>query len=93
MVNVTPTKAVYNVSVNPYHTHHLVSHVDNQITMWDIRCFDKPVLTLVQLKQITKVLWCPTRRNLLGVLQKDSGKDIYMSLIELLVIHITSAVI
>lgn len=72
-MNVTPTKAVYNVSVNPYHTHHLVSHVDNQITIWDIRCFDKPVLTLVQLRQITKVLWCPTRRNLLGALQKDSG--------------------
>ncbi|EFN84236.1 GATOR complex protein MIOS [Harpegnathos saltator] len=73
VVNVTPTKAVYNVSVNPHHTHHLVSNVDNQIIMWDVRCFDKPVLTLVQLRQITKVLWCPTRRNLLGALQKDSG--------------------
>ncbi|KAK0099087.1 hypothetical protein PV326_006551 [Microctonus aethiopoides] len=72
IVNTTPTKAVYSVSVNPNNIHHLVSYVDNQITIWDTRYFEKPVLTLPQTRPIVKVLWCPTRYNLLGTLQKDS---------------------
>lgn len=72
VVNTAVTKAVYNVSVNPHNNYHLVSSVDNQVTIWDTRCFEKPVLTLFQGRQITKVLWCPTRQNLLGALQKDS---------------------
>lgn len=78
MVNATPTKAVYSVSVNPHNDFHIVSHVDNQITIWDTRYFEKPVLTLLQARQISKVLWCPTRHNLLGTLQKDSGKYNFM---------------
>nr|XP_012151278.1 PREDICTED: WD repeat-containing protein mio-B isoform X3 [Megachile rotundata] len=73
VVNTAVTKAVYNVSVNPHNNYHLVSSVDNQVTIWDTRCFEKPVLTLFQGRQITKVLWCPTRQNLLGALQKDSA--------------------
>ncbi|XP_043268495.1 GATOR complex protein MIOS-B [Venturia canescens] len=73
VVNATPTKAVYSVSVNPHNDFHIVSHVENQITIWDTRYFEKPVLTLLQARQISKVLWCPTRHNLLGTLQKDSG--------------------
>ncbi|XP_053983472.1 GATOR complex protein MIOS [Hylaeus volcanicus] len=72
VINTAATKAVYNVSVNPHNNYHLVSSIDNQITIWDTRCFEKPVLTLSQGRQITKVLWCPTRHNLLGALQKDS---------------------
>lgn len=74
VINTAATKAVYNVSVNPHNNYHLVSSVDNQITIWDTRCFEKPVLTLSQARQITKVQWCPTRHNLLGALQKDSGR-------------------
>lgn len=73
IVNTTPTKAVYSLAVNPHNDCHLLSHVDNQITIWDTRYFEKPVLTLPQNRQVTKVLWCPTRNNLLGSLQKDSG--------------------
>ncbi|KAG7207947.1 hypothetical protein KM043_009533 [Ampulex compressa] len=72
VINTAVTKAVYNLSVNPHNNYHLVSNVDNQITIWDTRCFEKPVLTLSQGRPVTKVLWCPTRHNLLGVLQKDS---------------------
>lgn len=79
IVNTTPTKAVYSVSVNPHNDYHIVSHVENQITIWDTRYFEKPVLTLPQARQISKVLWCPTRHNLLGTLQKDSGtKDLFI---------------
>jgi WD40 repeat protein len=72
-VNVAPTKAVYNLSVNPHNNYQLLSHVDNLITIWDTRCFEKPVVTIVPQRQVTKVLWCPTRRNLIGTLHKDSG--------------------
>ncbi|KAL6266417.1 hypothetical protein P5V15_003268 [Pogonomyrmex californicus] len=72
MVNVTPTKAIYNLSVNPHNNYQLLSHVDNLITIWDIRCFEKPIVTIMPQRQVTKVLWCPTRRNLIGTLQKDS---------------------
>ncbi|XP_034949422.1 GATOR complex protein MIOS [Chelonus insularis] len=71
VVNTTATKAVYSVAVNPHNVCHLVSHVDNQITIWDTRYFEKPMLTLPQSRPVTKVLWCPTRHNLLGSLQKD----------------------
>ncbi|XP_015608765.1 GATOR complex protein MIOS-B [Cephus cinctus] len=73
VVNATPTKAVYSLSVDPHNDYHLVSHIENQITIWDTRYFEKPVLTLPQSRPVTKVLWCPTRHNLLGSLQKDSG--------------------
>ncbi|XP_071561781.1 GATOR2 complex protein MIOS-B [Temnothorax nylanderi] len=72
VVNVTPTKAIYNLSVNPHNNYQLLSHVDNLITIWDTRCFEKPIVTIMPQRQVTKVLWCPTRRNLIGTLQKDS---------------------
>ncbi|XP_015172042.1 PREDICTED: WD repeat-containing protein mio [Polistes dominula] len=73
IVNAASTKAVYDLSVNPHNNNYLLSHVDNQITIWDTRWFEKPILTLSQGKPVTKVLWCPTRHNLLGALQKDSA--------------------
>ncbi|OXU30787.1 hypothetical protein TSAR_008781 [Trichomalopsis sarcophagae] len=73
IANTTPTKAVYSLAVNPHNDFHLVSHIDNQITIWDTRYFEKPVLTLSQARPVAKVLWCPTRHNLLGSLQKDSA--------------------
>lgn len=76
-MNAAPTKAVYDLSVNPHNNNYLLSHVDNQITIWDTRWFEKAVLTLSQGKPVTKVLWCPTRHNLLGALQKDSGIFIF----------------
>ncbi|XP_014207535.2 GATOR complex protein MIOS-A [Copidosoma floridanum] len=73
VVNTTSTKAVFSLAVNPHNDHYLVSQVDNQIIIWDTRSFEKPLLTLLQQKPVTKVLWCPTRQSLLGSLQKDSG--------------------
>ena len=46
IVNTTPTKSVFSLAVNPHNDYHLVSHIDNQITIWDTRYFEKPVLTL-----------------------------------------------
>jgi WD repeat-containing protein mio len=66
------TKAVYGVCVDPHNDYQIGSRVDNTIALWDRRMFDKPLLTLVQNKAVTKILWCPTRHNLLGSLQRDS---------------------
>ncbi|XP_054286757.1 GATOR complex protein MIOS [Macrosteles quadrilineatus] len=70
--NSAPTKAVYGVAVSPHNDHQLASFYENQIAIWDMRGFEKPVLTLTQAKIVNKVIWCPTRHNLLGSLQRDS---------------------
>lgn len=72
-VSSTPTKAVYGLAVDPQADHRLTSFVENQIYVWDTRNFEKPVLFLSQNKPVSKVSWCPTRSNLLGVLQRDSS--------------------
>ncbi|XP_046677873.1 GATOR complex protein MIOS-B-like [Homalodisca vitripennis] len=71
--NSAPTKAVYGVCIPPHNDHQLASYYENQIAIWDLRGFEKPVLTLPQAKTITKIVWCPTRHNLLGSLQRDSA--------------------
>ncbi|KAJ9588221.1 hypothetical protein L9F63_018385 [Diploptera punctata] len=72
IVNSTPTKSVYGLVVDPHKDHQLASFVENQISVWDTRNFEKPVLTLTQNKPVTKIHWCPTRHNLLGSLMRDS---------------------
>ncbi|CAH0752477.1 unnamed protein product [Bemisia tabaci] len=69
----SPTKAVFDLTVASYNDNMIASHVDNHIAVWDFRTFEKPVLTLVQNRTVSKVLWCPTRHNLLGSLQHDSS--------------------
>ncbi|BES96654.1 missing oocyte, meiosis regulator, homolog (Drosophila) [Nesidiocoris tenuis] len=75
------TKAVYGVTAAPYSNFMLASYLESQVSIWDIRAFEKPVLTLLQSKPITKILWCPTRNNLLGSLQRDT-KSIYLHYIQ-----------
>ncbi|KAL3269121.1 hypothetical protein HHI36_008202 [Cryptolaemus montrouzieri] len=67
------TKAVYGVCVDPHNEKHLASYSDNQSFIWDIRNFEKPILTLSHAKPLLKIEWCPTKYNLLGALQKDSS--------------------
>ncbi|KAG1694135.1 GATOR complex protein MIOS [Nymphon striatum] len=71
--NACSTKAVYGVCVDPYFEHRLASYVDNQVVIWDIRNFEKSILTLTDSRQISKLSWCPTRCNLLSSLAKDSS--------------------
>lgn len=71
--NSTLTKAVYGICVDPHDDKHLASFVENQISVWDTRNFEKPIMTLLHMKSLLKVLWCPTKYNLLGALQKDSS--------------------
>lgn len=70
--NSSQTKAVFGITVPSYESSLLASYVENQVVIWDIRAFDKPVYTVPQGKPVTKILWCPTRRSLLGSLQRES---------------------
>ncbi|KAK7593002.1 hypothetical protein V9T40_007754 [Parthenolecanium corni] len=67
------TKAVYGVEVAPYDDNYVVSFGDNQIAVWDTRNLEKSILSLTQSKIVSKVSWCPTRRNLIGSLHKESS--------------------
>lgn len=61
VVNSTITKAVLGCTIDPNNDKLLASFFDNQICVWDLRNFDKPVLTSSQNKVIQKIAWCPTR--------------------------------
>lgn len=61
MVKSTITKAVHGICVNPYNDKYLASFIDHQIYIWDIRNFEKSILTLAASKPILKLDWCPTR--------------------------------
>lgn len=73
VANSTATKAVYGVCVEPRNEQLLASFFENQICIWDVRNFEKPISTMTRSKSVSKILWCPTRHNLLGSLQRDSN--------------------
>ncbi|KAI0220830.1 GATOR complex protein MIOS [Lamellibrachia satsuma] len=70
--STTCTKSVYGIQVDPYFKHRLASFSEGQVTIWDTRNFDKPVLTIQESKHIIKLEWSPTRCGLLACLAKDS---------------------
>ncbi|CAG02753.1 unnamed protein product [Tetraodon nigroviridis] len=68
------TKAIQGVSVDPHFHDRVASFYEGQVAIWDLRKFEKPVLTLTeQPKPLTKVAWCPTRTGLLATLTRDSN--------------------
>lgn len=73
VVNSTTTKAVYGLCVDSPNEQILASFFENQIWVWDVRNFEKPISTMTRLKAVSKISWCPTRHNLLGSLQRDSN--------------------
>nr|XP_006821083.1 PREDICTED: WD repeat-containing protein mio-like [Saccoglossus kowalevskii] len=75
-VKATVTKAVYGITPDPHTNNRLASYCDGQVSIWDLRNFDKPIITLSSEKHnntcISKLSWCPTRLGLLAVLPKDN---------------------
>ncbi|XP_035601763.1 GATOR complex protein MIOS isoform X1 [Oncorhynchus keta] len=68
------TKAIQGVTVDPHFPDRVASFFEGQVAIWDLRKFEKPVLTLTeQPKPLTKVAWCPTRMGLLATLTRDSN--------------------
>ncbi|XP_072401443.1 GATOR2 complex protein MIOS isoform X2 [Diabrotica undecimpunctata] len=73
IVNSTLTKAVFGVCSNPSEDMHIASFYENQICLWDIRNFEKPVVLIPQAKNVVKIAWCPTKYSSLASLQRDSS--------------------
>ncbi|CAG5045575.1 unnamed protein product [Parnassius apollo] len=51
----------------------LASRGDGGVCVWDARALARPLLNLPAARPPRKIQWCPTRRNLLLSLQRDSS--------------------
>jgi len=71
-ISSTNTRAVHGIAMDPFITHRIASYIDSSVLVWDMRNFEKPVLSLQQPKPISKISWCPTHHSFLGVLCKDN---------------------
>lgn len=60
-ISSTNTRAVHGIAMDPFINHRITSYVDSSVCIWDLRNFEKPVLSLQQPKPISKVSWCPTQ--------------------------------
>ncbi|XP_071500318.1 GATOR2 complex protein MIOS-like [Diadema antillarum] len=69
----TITKAVYGISVDPLFEHRLASFYEDQTSIWDLRHFEKPVLSFKEARPVVKLGWCPTRYGTLACLTKQSS--------------------
>lgn len=68
----TNTRAVFSIVQDPFVNHRFASYSDTSVCIWDVRNFEKPVLSLQQNKTVSKISWCPTHHSFLGVLCKES---------------------
>lgn len=71
--SVTSTKGVYGLVPDPLFEHHLASYFEDQIYIWDLRNFDKPVLSLKEVRPVSKLEWNPNRKGILMSLPKESS--------------------
>ncbi|XP_050419216.1 GATOR complex protein MIOS-A [Patella vulgata] len=71
-VKLTSHKSVHGVCIDPKFEDRIASFGDAFISVWDLRNFDKPIVTLQQNKHVLKINWCPARNGMLSVLCKDS---------------------
>ncbi|XP_060067051.1 GATOR complex protein MIOS-A-like [Ylistrum balloti] len=69
----TNTKSVYGICMDPQNHFRLASFHENQVSVWDIRNFDKPIMTFPETKAVVQIGWCPTRMGFLAVLTKETS--------------------
>ncbi|XP_035440073.2 GATOR complex protein MIOS [Spodoptera frugiperda] len=72
-VNMTSTRYCYGVCAEPCGGFQLASRGDGVACVWDARALQRPLLTLQHPRPLQQLQWCPTRRNLLLCLQRDSS--------------------
>ncbi|KAG7308333.1 hypothetical protein JYU34_005527 [Plutella xylostella] len=72
-VTVATTRACYGAAADPLCPWQLASRGDSAVCVWDLRRPERALLTLPQPRPVAKILWCPTRRNLLLSLLRDSS--------------------
>ncbi|KAK7500780.1 hypothetical protein BaRGS_00008024 [Batillaria attramentaria] len=69
---VTPHRTVCGVCVDALDSRRLASFGESQVAVWDVRSFDRPILTFQESKPVAKISWCLTRPGMLCVLCKES---------------------
>lgn len=69
----TQTKATFGVCVDPTNDDRIAGHSESQVVIWDRRNFEKPIVTINTMQQVTRLAWCPTRHGLLANSVRDSG--------------------
>ncbi|KOB64697.1 WD repeat-containing protein mio [Operophtera brumata] len=72
-VNTTSSRYCYGACADPFNPWQLASRADNVACIWDARALHSPLLTLQHQRPLAGMQWCPTRRNLLLTLQRDSS--------------------
>lgn len=70
-VSMANTRAVSGVTIAP-NGRLMASYIDNVISLWDVRHFEKPISTHPTEKNINDLSWCVTRGSTLVTLQRDS---------------------
>ncbi|KAL8558525.1 hypothetical protein ACOMHN_038849 [Nucella lapillus] len=68
----TQHRTVFGICVDVHNNSRLASFGENQVAVWDIKKFDRPVFTLQEAKPVSKISWCLTRSGVLTVLCKES---------------------
>ncbi|XP_049873651.1 GATOR complex protein MIOS [Pectinophora gossypiella] len=71
-VSMTTSRYLYGACSDPFNPWQVASRGDNVVCVWDARNFERPILTLPQPRAVVKLQWCPSRRNLLMSMQRDS---------------------
>ncbi|XP_026738922.1 GATOR complex protein MIOS isoform X1 [Trichoplusia ni] len=72
-VSMTTTRYCYGVVAEPWGGYQLASRGEGVACVWDARALQRPLLTLQHPRPLAQLHWCPTRRNLLVSLQRDSN--------------------
>ncbi|CAG9786998.1 unnamed protein product [Diatraea saccharalis] len=72
-VAVATSRYCHGAVAEPLSGWQVASRGDHVVCVWDARAFSRPLLTLPQQRPVTKIQWCPTRRNLLLSLHRDSN--------------------
>ncbi|XP_052753330.1 GATOR complex protein MIOS-B isoform X3 [Galleria mellonella] len=72
-VSVATSRHCYGVVADPHNPWQLASRGEHVVCVWDARALSRPLLALPQPRPVLKMQWCPTRRNLLLSLQRDSS--------------------
>ncbi|KAL0882791.1 hypothetical protein ABMA27_016339 [Loxostege sticticalis] len=72
-VLVATSRYCYGACTDPFNPWQIASRGENVVCVWDARVLSRPLLTLPQPRHVHRIQWCPTRRNLLLSLGRDSG--------------------
>ncbi|PZC85881.1 hypothetical protein B5X24_HaOG215243 [Helicoverpa armigera] len=71
-VTMTTTKYCYGICAEPCGGYQIASRGEGVACVWDARALQKPLLTIKHPRPLAQLQWCPTRRNLLVSLERDS---------------------